>query len=121
MAIFGKNKKQEAGSSKQTKTARAHKLPAGRSDEVILAPWFSEKALIGTDKGVYVFSIPRTATKAHIATAIKEIYKVTPRKVNIVNLPGARVSMRKRQGTATRARRRKAYVYLAPGETIQFA
>jgi large subunit ribosomal protein L23 len=124
MAIFGSNKK-EGKAKKATKSrvrsARVAKLPAGRANQVILAPWFSEKALIATDKGVYTFAIPREATKPHVASAIKELYKVTPMKIRIVNLPGARVSMRSRQGTATRARRRKAYVYLKPGETIQFA
>jgi ribosomal protein L23 len=123
MAIFGNNKETKAKktSNKKVTSARAAKLPKGRADEVILHPWFSEKALIGTDKGVYAFAIGRTTTKAHVAAAIKEIYKVSPRKINIVNLPGRRVSMRSRQGHAVQARRRKAYVFLKPGETIQFA
>lgn len=123
MAIFGNSKKGEkkVNPNARVRSARVVKLPAGRANEVILAPWFSEKALIITEKGVYTFAIPREATKPQVAAAIKEIYKVTPKKVRIVNLPGARVSMRSRQGTATRARRRKAYVYLKAGETIQFA
>ena len=91
------------------------------SHDILIAPWFSEKALIQTDKGVYAFSVPHTANKYEIAKAIKEIYKVTPRQVRIVNLPGKPVSMRTRRGSATRAARRKAYVYLKKGETIQFA
>jgi ribosomal protein L23 len=124
MAIFGSNKKEGAkktSNKSRVRSARAAKLPAGRADEIILAPWFSEKALLNTEKGIYAFSIPRTATKSHVAAAIKEMYKVTPRKIAIVNLPGRRVSMRSRQGHATQARRRKAYVYLKTGETIQFA
>jgi large subunit ribosomal protein L23 len=123
MAIFGTNKKETKPkrSSTSTAQARAVKLPAGKASAIILAPWFSEKALIATDKGVYAFAIPVSATKPQVAAAIKELYKVHPRKIAIVNLPGKRVSMRSRQGKATRARRRKAYVYLKPGETIQFA
>ncbi len=91
------------------------------SHDVIRAPWFSEKALIQTEKGVYAFKVSTDATKHSIAAAIKEIYKVTPRKVRIVNMPGKKASMRTRQGLAYRAARRKAYVYLKKGETIQFA
>jgi ribosomal protein L23 len=123
MAIFGTDKKASAKKSAKgrVRSARVAKLPAGRANEVILAPWFSEKALIATDKGVYAFAIPRNATKPHVASAIKEIYKVTPKKIRIVNLPGRRVSMRGRPGKATRERRRKAYVYLKAGDKIQFA
>lgn len=123
MAIFGNTKETKAkkAATARVRSARAAKLPAGRANQVISHPWFSEKALIATDKGVYTFAIPREATKPHVAAAIKELYKVTPKKIRIVNLPGARVSMRSRQGTAIRARRRKAYVYLKKGDTIQFA
>jgi ribosomal protein L23 len=123
MAIFGNKKesKKKETAKKPVHTAVAHKRAAGIAHEIIRAPWFSEKALLGTEKGVYVFAIPQSATSADVAGAIKELYKVSPRKVNIVNLPGARVSQRKRAGHATRARRRKAYVYLNAGDSIQLA
>ncbi|OGG67702.1 50S ribosomal protein L23 [Candidatus Kaiserbacteria bacterium RIFCSPHIGHO2_12_FULL_56_13] len=88
---------------------------------ILKAPWFSEKALIQTEHGVYTFAVPKGVNKYEIAKAIKEIYKVTPTKVRVVNLPGARVSLRTRRGVATRAARRKALVYLKKGDTIQFA
>ena len=91
------------------------------SHDILIAPWFSEKALIMTEKGVYAFAVSRASNKYEIAKAIKEIYNVTPEKVRIVNMPGKTVSMRSRRGTATRAARRKAYIYLKKGETIQFA
>jgi large subunit ribosomal protein L23 len=91
------------------------------SHDILIAPWFSEKALILTEKGVYTFAVPKGINKFEIAKAVKEIYKITPRAVRIVNLPGARVSQRSRRGVATRAKRRKAYVYLKKGDTIQFA
>jgi len=123
MAIFGSNKKVEkkAGVNARARSARAAKLPEGKAHDILLAPWFSEKALIGTDKGVYAFAIPRSANKAEVAGAIKEVYKVTPRKIRIVNLPRKKVSTRTGRGHALRAARRKAYVYLKAGESIQFA
>ena len=122
MAIFGTSKKKgEKKAEGKKRFARAHKLPEGRQHSVILHPWFTEKALLATEKGVYAFAVPREATKGQIAGAIEELYKVKPKAVRIVNLPAKTVSMRTRRGTASRARRRKAYVYLNSGDTIQFA
>lgn len=128
MAIFGDNKKKtpakKTAKSEKTPHARSAaqaKLPAGRAHEVIRAPWLSEKALLSTEKGVYAFAVPKEATKAQIAGAVKEIYKVDPKQVRIVNLPAKRKALRTRRGFGTRAARRKAYVYLNAGDSIQFA
>jgi len=125
MALFG-DKKKEAKKEKKTKTARAHharsaKLANGVAHEILRAPWFSEKALIVTEKSVYTFVVPKRATKAEVAGAIREIYKVEPRKIRIVNLPVKKKALRTKRGIGTRPARRKAYVYLNAGDTIQFA
>jgi large subunit ribosomal protein L23 len=103
------------------KTQEARKHDDGRHHTTIRAPWLSEKALIGTEAGVYVFKVPASATKPEIAAAIEAIYNVTPRQVRIVNLPAKRKSLRTRAGYGQRAKRHKAYVYLKKGDTIQFA
>jgi len=124
MAIFG-TKKKEKKEKKDTvvRKHRARTAPStgGMAHEIIRAPWFSEKTLIVTEKGVYTFDVSTRATKAEIAGAIKEIYNVEPKKVRIVNLPAKRKMMRTKRGIGTRAARRKAYVYLNAGDTIQFA
>ncbi len=125
MALFGDSKKSKAKKDKGEKVlkARARRvvLKDGMEHEVIRAPWFSEKALLATEKGVYAFQIPADATKAQVAGAIEQIFKVQPRKVRIVRLPAKRKSMRTRRGEGVRTARHKAYVYLAKGDTIQFA
>ncbi len=124
MAIFG-TKKQEKKEKKAKNVVKSHVRAVANKDgvshDIIRAPWFSEKALIMTEKGVYTFDIPKSATKAHIAGAIKEIYKVAPSKIRIVNLPAKRKMMRTKRGIGSRASRRKAYVYLNAGDSIQFA
>ncbi len=123
MALFGnkkidkKEKKVDAAKKHRTRTS---KLQSGVAHEIVRAPWFSEKALMATERSVYTFAVPSRATKADIASAIKEIYNVDARKVRIVNLPGKPKSMRTKRGTGYRAARRKAYVYLNKGDTIQF-
>lgn len=126
MALFGTKKTPRQSSGQTEKKNRKHrarsaKLGEGVAHEIIRAPWFSEKALLSTEKGVYAFAVPARATKAAIASAIKEIYNVDPRKIRIANLPGKPKSMRTRRGEGVRAARRKAYVYLNAGDTIQFA
>jgi len=93
----------------------------GIANEIIRVPWFSEKALIITENGVYTFGVSTRATKAEVAGAIKEIYNVTPKKIRIVNLPAKKKAMRTKRGVGTRAARRKAYVYLNAGDSIQFS
>ncbi len=123
MALFTTKKKEVKSKSDKVARvyhARANKLKDGIAHEVILAPWFSEKSLLMTEKGVYTFAVPKRATKADIAGAIKEIYNVSPRAVRVVNIPGKRKPMRTKRGEGTRAERHKAYVYLNAGETISF-
>ncbi len=130
MEIFKKTTDKKTNAVSKKKTVNK-KLPVtkekievtralrARAAQTLIAPWMSEKALIGTDSGVYVFEISRTSTKQDVARAIEVVYKVTPRSIRTVNLPGKRVSRRTKSGSAIRPRRRKAYVYLAKGETIQ--
>lgn len=121
MALFGTEKKNTDKKAKHVPRARQAKLRDGREHEIIRAPWLSEKALIGTEKGVYVFAVPVSATKSEIAGAIKALYNVDPRQVRTLHLPAKRTALRTRRGTGTRSARHKAYVYLRPGDTIKFA
>ncbi len=124
MALFSNDTKKKAVAPKKvsvTKTATSKIPEDGRLENVLARPWLSEKALIGTEKGVYVFEVPARATKTDVKAAIELIYKVKPRQVRMVNLPAKKVNLRTRRGVGTRARRHKAYVYLKAGETIQFA
>jgi len=124
MAIFGKkvsSKQEQKAGARKIHHARVTKLADGVAHETLRAPWFSEKALMVTEKGVYTFMVPKRATKAEIAAAVKEIYNVAPKKVCIVNTPGKVKTMRTKRGVGTRAARRKAYVYLNAGDTIQFS
>ena len=124
MALFSTTTKKQASKKAAPKAApkAAKKLPEdGRLENILVAPWLSEKALIGTESGVYVFEVPRTATKHDVAAAVEMIYKVTPKKITMVNLPAKKVSLRTRRGTGSRSRRHKAYVHLKKGDSIQFA
>ncbi|HUX80917.1 MAG TPA: 50S ribosomal protein L23 [Candidatus Paceibacterota bacterium] len=122
MAIFtDKKKAKKVKEHTSVRHARTTVSLHGAAHDVLRAPWFSEKALIMTEKGVYAFAVSPRATKSSIAGAIKEIYNVSPKSIRIVNLPAKSKSMRTRRGVGTRAARCKAYVYLNAGDSIQFA
>lgn len=123
MAIFGKKigGKQERKTETHIHRARARMSTDGAAHDIIRAPWFSEKALVMTEKSVYVFDVRARADKSDIAGAIKEIYNITPSKIRIVNLPAKRKNLRTKRGVGKRSARRKAYVYLNAGDSIQLA
>jgi large subunit ribosomal protein L23 len=133
MAIFGgkKNLPAKAGDVKEKKTpaktetksvatSAARVAPTGYS-HVLLAPRITEKAAILSDASVYVFSVTKDSTKSQIALAIAELFKVTPRKVRVVNTKGTRVTTRVTGKKGSTKGHKKAYVYLKKGEKIELA
>ena len=83
----------------------------------ILRPRITEKAgIMGEKLNVYTFEVTQNSTKDTIAKEIKTLYKVTPTKVRIINLPARAVVVRGRKGTQSAVK--KALVYLKKGDTI---
>lgn len=122
MALFSSDSKKTTKKAKTPAVQRGMLNPEDdRIANVLKRPWFSEKALLGTENGVYVFEVPPAVTKHDVMNAVKKAYNVSPSKVRMVNLPAKKVSLRTRRGVGTRARRHKAYVYLKKGDTITFA
>lgn len=136
MALFERKLKKEGKDAAPKKEARkaAPKKAAKKAEpvsekaqavvglkDVIIRPRVTEKAANLTTANIYTFDIRANATKRDVATAVKALYKVTPIKVNVVNVIGKRVSLRRRRGFGKTASSRKAYVYLKRGEEIQFS
>ncbi|MGD9386960.1 MAG: 50S ribosomal protein L23 [Gammaproteobacteria bacterium] len=86
---------------------------------VLLEPHVSEKATLASEQGnQVVFKVRRDATKAEIGKAVELLFEVKVEGVQVANARGKV----KRFG-ATFGRRsdwKKAYVRLAPGQTIDF-
>lgn len=86
---------------------------------VLRHPRVTEKATLEAEKGVYVFDISPRATKGDVMVAIQTLYKVTPRKINIVTIPQKKVRIRGgRNLFGMKAGGKKAYVYAKKGDTI---
>jgi large subunit ribosomal protein L23 len=89
------------------------------SGKILMRPRITEKAAIQSEGGVYTFEVSKASTKDTIARAVKEIYNVIPRKVNIVKLPAKKVILKGKQGKTKGVI--KAYVYLKKGDKIEIA
>ena len=86
---------------------------------VLKNPRVTEKATLQSEKGVYVFDVAPRSTKKDVAEAVKALYKVTPRKINMVKVPSKRVSIRGKQNKyGVKSGGKKAYVYVKKGDTI---
>jgi large subunit ribosomal protein L23 len=97
------------------KAAVAH----GRvSPSILRRPRITEKATTLSAFNVYTFDVSVDANKKLVASAVKDIYNVSPVKVRMVMIPAKRVTSRKGvQGKTTGGK--KAYVYLKKGDTIE--
>lgn len=128
MGLFSKNSK-PAAKAKEAKKVVAKKDDAPKApktektssfvaNKVISNPRITEKAAHISDNRVYTFDVYPKATKIDIVKAIKEIYNVTPIRVNVLAIPTKRVFRAKHIGVKRGGR--KAYVYLKKGDKIEF-
>jgi large subunit ribosomal protein L23 len=79
-------------------------------------PHISEKSALLGGHNQYVFVVAPEATKADVKAAVEDLFDVTVERVNIVNGKAKSKSFRFRAGK--RQGKRKAYVRLADGQTI---
>jgi len=79
------------------------------------------------EKGAYVFNVAPFASKAEVAAAVREVYKVAPRKVTLARIPRKQVLTRTGKGKVSGNRvgktagGKKAYVFLKSGDKIELA
>ena len=86
---------------------------------IVKKPRITEKAGIKSEsQNVYTFEVTKDATKKTIGEAMQLIYKVTPIKINVVNLPAKKVTARGKRGVKQAVK--KALVFLKKGDKIAF-
>lgn len=128
MAIFEtkKNTKEQADKVKFKEVVVAEKLSKENAMSVsfsnsstILRPRITEKSSDASQKlNAYTFEIKPSASKNEVAKMVKELYKVTPLKINIVNLPRKIIFSRGKKGWSGSIK--KAVVYLKKDDKIEF-
>ena len=87
--------------------------------KILHAPRVTEKAAYMAEMGCYVFNVSPSANKAAVAAAVRELFKVTPRKVTLAAIPRKRRQSRGTNRMGVSAGGKKAYVYLKKGEKIE--
>ena len=90
----------------------------GQHHDIIIRPRITEKSGIASQSGVYTFVVARDANKPTIAAAVKALYKVTPVKIGVINVPSKSVFVRGKPGVVPGIR--KAVVTLKKGDKIDF-
>ena len=80
------------------------------------APHISEKSARLAEHNQYVFVVAPKATKSDVRAAVEKLFDVKVEQVNLVNTKGKVKAFRQRAGS--RQGKRKAYVRLADGQTI---
>lgn len=82
----------------------------------ILAPLATEKTAHLADRGVYGFLVAKDANRIAVRQAFRELYNVTPVKVNIINVRGT--TKRVGRFTGRSSDYKKALVTLPKGSHI---
>jgi len=86
---------------------------------ILLAPHITEKtSLAMQNNNSYAFRVLRDSTKPEIKAAVELMFGVKVANVNVVNETGKTRRMGKVQGRTQDIK--KAYVRLAPGQTIDY-
>jgi large subunit ribosomal protein L23 len=91
-------------------------MPAARHYDTILSPVITEKATMLSEQNKVVFRVAKDASKADIAEAIENLFKVSVVKVNTINVKGK--TKRFRGHVGQRSDVKKAIVTLAEGQSI---
>jgi large subunit ribosomal protein L23 len=84
--------------------------------DTLRAPHISEKSARLAEHNQYVFVVAPKATKSDVRAAVEKLFDVKVEQVNLVNTKGKVKAFRQRAGS--RQGKRKAYVRLADGQTI---
>lgn len=132
MALFSRNKEKESKELEAQETkGQKEKTPVHKTavntasvtdrdlSSVFIKPRITEKAVQKGESNVYTFVIRKNATKYDVRDAVKELFNVTPVKVNIVNQSPRQYMSRSKGRTVTQKGVKKAYVYLQAGDSIE--
>lgn len=121
----GKEEKRKSGRVKEAKKVKKSQSEAApeiatsasqRATATILAPIVTEKSAQLSDSGVMAFRVALTANKVMVRQAFRELYKVNPVKVRMINVRGK--NLRFGRQTGKRMDYKKALITLPKGKRI---
>lgn len=101
------------------KTTVEEKKVENAGAKLILSPRVTEKASLQSNQNAFTFVVRSEATKLSLRDEIKKEYKVTPRAINITNIPRQWTFIKGKVGH--KQGYKKAIVFLKKGDTIKLA
>lgn len=85
----------------------------------IKRPVITEKSMrLASSDNAYTFEVDRNATKNQIAEAIRELYGVTVKKVNMIMYAAQTKRTGRKRLTTTTGKTKKAIITLKNGQTL---
>ena len=106
-------KRVEPVSAKQPSLAKVRKFDEEHLTQVILGPKISEKSMQNWDQNLRVFEVARGVTRDEVKSAVELMFEAKVSTVRMVNVRG------KVKRNGRRKHWCKAYVQLAPGQTLE--
>jgi large subunit ribosomal protein L23 len=90
--------------------------------QIIKRPIINEKYSKMNEQGIYAFEVEKSANKIHIRAAIEQMFGVTVRRVNTLNVRGKSKSrfQKGRQSSGMTPSYKKAIVFLNKDQVIDF-
>jgi len=86
-------------------------------NDIIIRPVVTEKTTELSEQNKYVFQVANSANKDMVKKAVKEIFNVTPDRVNVIMMRGKKKRVRYQYGYTTAWK--KAIVTLKAGDKIE--
>ncbi len=125
-AFWNKNKKTGVANIPQKKAVKELAMPeavsavsdkTGKASNILVRPILTEKGTMLENQGQYLFQVKVGATKPEVRKAVKQLYGVTPIKVNMIKMEGKNVRFGRFEGVQKNWK--KAIVLLKKGEKIE--
>lgn len=106
-----------SGKEKEIKAKKGKKEDTQNAYKVLVKPLITEKATYLASLGKYCFAVSKDSNKIEIKKAIKALYGVEAKDINIINQKGKRVTYGRVRGKTKSWK--KAIITLKPGDKIE--
>jgi large subunit ribosomal protein L23 len=113
----GKKDSKLKKSSKKNNELIIPEEKASLINKVLIKPMISEAVMNAQELGKYTFQVRKPATKNEIALAIEALYKVSVKKVNVMNYKSEAKFFRGKKGSTKGYK--KAIITLVEGDKIK--
>jgi len=117
---LAKSEKKSPKSKKVSKKDKGLVIPEEKANlinKTLVKPMISEAVMNAQELGKYTFQVRKSATKNEIALAIEVLYKVSVKKVNVMNYKSEAKFFRGKKGRTSSYK--KAIITLVEGDKIK--